>query len=86
MATFLAAVVVVGLTVFAMSIGAVAQGRRLRGSCGQDCSCSPLAARNCRLREQRDAGPLAPEPAPPFRSTASVERHGAQKLLRSDRQ
>lgn len=59
MATFLAALVVVGLTVFAMSIGAVAQGRRLRGSCGgsgQDCSCSPLAARNCRLREQREAG------------------------------
>ncbi|MBW2245481.1 MAG: hypothetical protein JRH01_26260 [Deltaproteobacteria bacterium] len=59
MATFLAALVVVGLTVFAMSIGAVAQGRRLRGSCGgsgQDCSCSPLAARNCRLRERRDAG------------------------------
>jgi hypothetical protein len=59
MATFLAALVVVGLTVFAMSIGAIAQGRRLRGSCGgsgQDCSCSPLAARNCRLREQRDAG------------------------------
>ena len=58
MATFLAALVVVGLTVFAMSIGAVAQGRRLRGSCGgsgQDCSCSPLAARGCSLREQRDA-------------------------------
>ena len=59
MATFLAALVVVGLTVFAMSIGAVAQGRRLRGSCGgsrQDCSCSSLAARNCRLRKPRDAG------------------------------
>lgn len=58
MTTFLAALVVVGLTVFAMSIGAVAQGRRLRGSCGgsaHDCSCSPLAARGCSLREHRDA-------------------------------
>jgi len=56
MATFLATLVVVGLTVFAMSIGAIVQGRRLRGSCGQACSCSALAARGCRLRDQRDAG------------------------------
>jgi hypothetical protein len=59
MATFLAALVVVGLTVFAMSIGAIVEGRRLRGSCGgsgQDCACSSLAARTCRLREQRGAG------------------------------
>jgi hypothetical protein len=56
MATFLATLVIVGLTVFAMSIGAIAQGRRLRGSCGQDCPCSALAARNCRLRNSRDAG------------------------------
>ncbi|MCG8589888.1 MAG: hypothetical protein MJE66_11410 [Proteobacteria bacterium] len=59
MVTFLAALVVIGLTVLAMSIGAIAQGRRLRGSCGgsgQDCSCSPLAARNCKLREQRSGG------------------------------
>ena len=59
MATFVAALVVVGLTVFAMSIGAIVEGRRLRGSCGgsgQDCACSPLAARTCQLREQRGAG------------------------------
>ncbi|MGH0034077.1 MAG: (Na+)-NQR maturation NqrM [Myxococcota bacterium] len=59
MTTFLAALVVVGLTVLAMSLGAMVQGRRLRGSCGgtgQDCSCSPVAARNCELRKQRDAG------------------------------
>lgn len=59
MATFIAALVVMGLTVLAMSLGALVQGRRLRGSCGgtgQDCSCSPLAARNCELRKQRDAG------------------------------
>ena len=58
MATFLAALVVVLLTVTAMSVGAIAQGRRLRGSCGgtgQDCSCTPLAARHCKLREQRAA-------------------------------
>jgi len=59
MATFVAALVVVVLTVLAMSIGVIAQGRRLRGSCGgsgRECSCSPLAARHCRLREQRSAG------------------------------
>jgi hypothetical protein len=57
--TFLAALVIVGLTVLAMSMGALFQGRRLRGSCGgtgRDCSCSPLAARNCELRKHRDAG------------------------------
>jgi hypothetical protein len=51
MVTFFAALVVVGLTVLAMSIGAIIQGRQLRGSCGQDCSCSALAARNCKRRD-----------------------------------
>jgi hypothetical protein len=51
MATFFSALVVVGLTVLGMSIGAIAQGRQLRGSCGQDCSCSALAARNCKRRD-----------------------------------
>ncbi len=56
MTTILATLVIFALVFAAMSIGAILQGRRLRGSCGgtgKDCECSPLAARNCRLREQR---------------------------------
>lgn len=55
MATFFATLVVVGLVVLGMSVGAIFQGKRLKGSCGgtgKDCECSPLAARNCKLREQ----------------------------------
>ena len=58
MTTFLATLVVFGAVILAMSLGAILQGRRLKGSCGgsgEDCSCSPLAARNCRLRQQRGA-------------------------------
>ena len=59
MATFLASLVVFGLVVLGMSLGVLVQGRRLRGSCGgsgEDCQCSPLAARTCRLRKEREAG------------------------------
>jgi len=55
MATFLATLVVVGFVVLAMSVGVIFQGKRLKGSCGgtgKACECSPLAARNCKLREQ----------------------------------
>lgn len=58
MATFLASLVLFGIVVAAMSVGAIVQGKRLRGSCGgsgKDCECSPLAARSCRLRQMRDA-------------------------------
>jgi hypothetical protein len=58
MTTFLATLIVFGAVTLAMSLGAMIQGRRLKGSCGgtgDDCSCSPLAARNCRLRQERDA-------------------------------
>lgn len=58
MATFLAAFALFAVVVGAMSIGVLVQGRKLRGSCGgsgQDCQCSPLAARACRLRKMREA-------------------------------
>jgi hypothetical protein len=58
MATFLATLVIFGAVVLAMSVGVIFQGRRLRGSCGgtgKDCECSPLAARECRLRKVREA-------------------------------
>ncbi len=54
--TFFAASLIFGCVVLAMSLGAVLQGRRLKGSCGgvgEDCSCTPLAARACKLRELR---------------------------------
>ena len=54
--TALAAFLVFGLATLAMSLGALLQGRRLKGSCGgvgEACSCSPLAARACALRATR---------------------------------
>ncbi len=54
MATFLATLVVVGIVVLGMSLGAILQGRRLQGSCGgtgKACQCTPLKARHCKLRE-----------------------------------
>jgi len=56
LATFLATLVIFGTVLSAMAVGVVLQGRRLRGSCGgtgQDCSCSPLAARACPIRKVR---------------------------------
>ena len=56
MATFLATLVIFLAVVAAMGIGAMVQGKKLKGSCGgsgKECECSPLAARSCRLREQR---------------------------------
>ena len=53
MATFIATFVIFGLIVFAMSLGVIAQGKKLKGSCGgsgKDCECSPLAARSCTPR------------------------------------
>ncbi len=63
MITILATLVVFGAVVFAMSVGVLVQGKRLRGSCGgsgEDCSCSPLAARECRLRKSREAAGATP--------------------------
>ena len=57
MATFFAALVVFGAVVLAMAVGVLVQGKRLRGSCGatgKDCQCSPLAARDCKLRQERE--------------------------------
>ncbi len=56
MATFFATLTIFGIVVAAMAVGAIFQGRRLRGSCGgveQDCSCSSLAARSCPKRQKR---------------------------------
>ena len=58
MTTLLASMAVFGLAVFAMALGVVVQGRQLTGSCGatgESCHCSPLAARHCRLRQEREA-------------------------------
>lgn len=58
MATFIATFVVVGAIVAAMALGVMLQGKKLKGSCGgtgKACECSPLAARSCRLREERAA-------------------------------
>ena len=63
MATFLATLVIFGLVVLAMSLGVIFQGKRLKGSCGgsgEACECSPLAARECRLRQAREAQALQP--------------------------
>ena len=51
MTTFLATIAVVLLTVAAMSLGVVLQGKRLRGSCGltgDDCTCTAIRALLCR--------------------------------------
>lgn len=55
MATFLATLAIFALVVLAMALGAIAQGKKLKGSCGgagKECECSPLAARTCRLRRE----------------------------------
>ena len=56
LSSFLATLAVFLLVFLAMSLGVLIQGRRLRGSCGgsgEDCHCSPLAARHCPLRARR---------------------------------
>ncbi|MDJ0864667.1 MAG: DUF539 domain-containing protein [Myxococcota bacterium] len=58
MATFVATLVIFGIVVLAMALGAIVQGRHLRGSCGgvgSNCQCSPIEARRCELRKQREA-------------------------------
>ena len=58
MATFIATFIVFGAIIAAMALGVIVQGKKLKGSCGgtgKACECSPLAARSCRLREQRTA-------------------------------
>ncbi len=58
MATFIATLVVFGLVTLGMSLGVIVQGKRLQGSCGgtgKDCTCSPLAARDCKQRREPDA-------------------------------
>ena len=58
LATFLATLAVFAIVVTAMAVGALVQGKRLKGSCGgsgKACECSPLAARHCRLRETRES-------------------------------
>lgn len=55
LATLLATLAIVGLVFVAMALGAILQGKRLQGSCGgsgKACQCSPLAARDCRLRRE----------------------------------
>lgn len=56
METFLAALVVIGLTMFAMAIGVLFSGRRLRGSCGgvaDSCRCSATARARCALSKRQ---------------------------------
>jgi thiamine biosynthesis lipoprotein len=56
LAPYLAGLAVFAAVFLAMSIGAIAQGRRLKGSCGASgdaCHCSPLAARHCPLQRER---------------------------------
>ena len=51
MTTFLATLAVVLLTITAMALGVMLQGKRLRGSCGltgDDCACTAIQARLCR--------------------------------------
>ena len=60
MATFLATLTVFGLAVCAMALGAMIQGKRLKGSCGgtgKACECSALKARSCQMRHAREAEP-----------------------------
>jgi len=57
LATFLATLVIFVLAAAGMSIGVLVQGKRLQGSCGgtgKACTCSPIAARSCALRRQRE--------------------------------
>ena len=63
MATFIAAFAVFGLAVAAMALGAMIQGKRLKGSCGgtgQACECSALKARSCQMRHARHAREAEP--------------------------
>ena len=51
MITFLATLAIVLLVVTGMALGAMIQGKRLRGSCGltgDDCTCTAIQARLCR--------------------------------------
>ncbi len=47
MTTFLVTLAFFGGIMALMGVGAMVNGKRLKGSCGQDCRCSPLAANNC---------------------------------------
>ena len=61
LATFLATLVVFGLAILLMSLGVLIHGKRLQGSCGgtgKACSCTPIAARNCALRRERERARL----------------------------
>ena len=56
METFLAALVVIALTMFAMAIGVLLSGRRLRGSCGgvgDSCRCSTARRARCALSKRQ---------------------------------
>ena len=56
METFLAALIVFGLVMFAMAIGVLFSGRRLRGSCGgvgDDCTCSVVARARCAFTKRQ---------------------------------
>jgi len=56
LATTLATIIIFGVVLLAMAVGVLVQGKRLKGSCGGSgdaCQCSPLAARDCRLRALR---------------------------------
>ena len=58
MATFIATLVVFGVAVAAMALGAMFQGKHLKGSCGgtgKACECSALKARSCQMRHAREA-------------------------------
>jgi len=58
MSTVLATLIVVGAVVLAMSVGLLV-GKRLRGSCGDDCTCTAMRAAFCR-RSRLDVDNWAP--------------------------
>ena len=60
MATFFATLGIFALAVGGMALGAMLQGKYLKGSCGgtgKACECSALKARGCEMRHAREAEP-----------------------------
>ncbi|MDJ0787462.1 MAG: hypothetical protein QNK05_11685 [Myxococcota bacterium] len=58
METVLGTMIVFGIVVGAMSLGALVTGRPLKGSCGgpdADCPCSESEKRACELKRQKEA-------------------------------
>ena len=54
MSIFIVTLMLMGLTVAAMSIGVIVGGKRLRGSCGgpgaSDCECTEVEQQTCKVK------------------------------------